>query len=664
MTSPIKTVHLVFKTHFDFGFTDFARAVTAQYVDVFIPQVLETAERLRRAGSTERMVWTTGAWLIYSYLEHAAARDRRRMEAAIEAGDIVWHGLPFTTHSELMDASLFRSGLELSRILDRRFDKQTIAAKMTDVPGHTRAVLPLLAEAHIAFLHIGVNEAATPPDVPPVFVWRDAGGAEVVVMYQHAYGGAMAIPGWSEFLAFGFTNDNLGPQSAEQVRAIFDKIRAAFPGALVRASTLDSYAAALLRIKAQLPVVTGEIGDTWIHGVGSDPGKVSRYRALCRLRTGWLGDASLRLDESALAEFSRCLLCVPEHTWGLDEKTHLADYERYERDAFQAARIEPSYRKMEASWAEQRAYLNQAIEALGDTSLAELARDHLKLLEPVRPNRQGFQSVLDKSSLFETDHFFLRFDAGTGAVDRLVRKQGGRIWAGSDHWWGWIRYQTFSAADYDRFLNQYLVRKPGWAILDNTKPGIEQAGAVSQWWEPSVSEMFVRVDEAGHHFLLETTMPERCTALYGCPRVFTVEMDLPKQEPTIHVTLQWFDKPACRLPEALWFSFAPAGTDDHGWFLEKMGQRISPFDVVHNGNRKLHAVDGGVSYWEDQEALRIETLDVPLVAPGEPALLDFNNSQPILDKGFYFNLYNNIWGTNFPMWYEEDGRFRFVIRMV
>ncbi len=27
------------------------------------------------------------------------------MEAAIEAGDIAWHGLPFTVHSELMDAS-------------------------------------------------------------------------------------------------------------------------------------------------------------------------------------------------------------------------------------------------------------------------------------------------------------------------------------------------------------------------------------------------------------------------------------------------------------------------------------------------------------------------------------------------------------------------------
>ena len=267
MPAPIQTVHLVFKTHFDFGFTDFARAVVGQYVDVFIPQVLETAESLRREGKTERFIWTTGAWLIYDYLEHAASQDRKRIEAAIEAGDVAWHGLPFTTHSELMDASLFRYGLELSKTLDRRFGKQTLAAKMTDVPGHTRAIVPLLAEAGIAFLHIGVNEAATPPDVPPVFVWQDESGADVVVMYQHAYGEAMVVPGLPEALAFGFTHDNMEPQSPEQIRAVFRGIQETFPGAQVEASTLDAYAAALLRIKPRLPVVTGEIG---IHQVPAD----------------------------------------------------------------------------------------------------------------------------------------------------------------------------------------------------------------------------------------------------------------------------------------------------------------------------------------------------------------------------------------------------------
>jgi hypothetical protein len=27
----------------------------------------------------------------------------------------------------------------------------------------------------------------------------------------------------------------------------------------------------------------------------------------------------------------------------------------------------------------------------------------------------------------------------------------------------------------------------------------------------------------------------------------------------------------------------------------------------------------------------------------------------------HFNLYNNVWGTNFAMWYDEDSRFRFSL---
>ena len=32
-------------------------------------------------------------------------------------------------------------------------------------------------------------------------------------------------------------------------------------------------------------------------------------------------------------------------------------------------------------------------------------------------------------------------------------------------------------------------------------------------------------------------------------------------------------------------------------------------------------------------------------------------------KGMHFLLYDNVWGTNFPMWFGEDARFRFVLRV-
>jgi hypothetical protein len=113
--SNIKRIHLIFKTHLDVGFTDFAARVVNNYFNSYIPRAIELAEKLRQDNSPDRFVWTTGSWLIYEYLEQAGSGERGRMENAIANGDIAWHALPFTTHSEIMDpSSLFRFGLSLS----------------------------------------------------------------------------------------------------------------------------------------------------------------------------------------------------------------------------------------------------------------------------------------------------------------------------------------------------------------------------------------------------------------------------------------------------------------------------------------------------------------------------------------------------------------------
>lgn len=90
-----------------------------------------------------------------------------------------------------------------------------------------------------------------------------------------------------------------------------------------------------------------------------------------------------------------------------------------------------------------------------------------------------------------------------------------------------------------------------------------------------------------------------------------------------------------------------------------MGVQIDPKSVVKNGQHDLHATDYGVIYDE----LEIESLDTALISPKAPALLQFTNDIPNDEDGIYFNLYNNVWGTNFPMWYDEDARFRFVLKI-
>ena len=191
----VTKVYVLFKTHLDVGFTDLSSVVTQRYMNEFIPKALDVSEKLQADQSGERYVWTTGSWLIWKYLHSASSENVKRLEEVLRRGDIVWNAVPYTVESESMNRDLFETNLLLSQKLDRMYGKKTIAAKMTDVPGHTRGIIAPMYEAGIRFLHIGVNPASPIPGVPDYCRWRDADGKELILAYQQDYGTENLLPG-------------------------------------------------------------------------------------------------------------------------------------------------------------------------------------------------------------------------------------------------------------------------------------------------------------------------------------------------------------------------------------------------------------------------------------------------------------------------------------
>jgi len=55
----------------------------------------------------------------------------------------------------------------------------------------------------------------------------------------------------------------------QEILGYYEILRAEFPNARLQASRLDDYFDAAQVIRSRLPVVTSEIGDTWIQGVQS-----------------------------------------------------------------------------------------------------------------------------------------------------------------------------------------------------------------------------------------------------------------------------------------------------------------------------------------------------------------------------------------------------------
>lgn len=676
----IKKVHVVYKTHLDIGFTDMGQNVLDRYVNEHIPHSVRLAREMNGDGN-KKFIWTVGSYLIDYYLHNADDCARKELEEAIENGNICWHGLAVTSHTELMDMELFRYDLELAKRLDRQFGKNTTAAKMTDVPGHTIAIVDALADYGVRFLHIGVNASSMVPETPGTFVWEH-NSKRVIVQYSAQYGAPGYVEGMDEVLEFAHTGDNLGPQSAEAVEAEFQRISALYPNAEVVASTLDAYAESLIAVEGKLPVIREEIGDTWIHGIASDPWKVSRFRALVGLKNQWTAEGKWSKDTPGYDTYMMNLMLIAEHTWGLDYKKYLADFKNWTKEDFNRARkaddttlefltnrnaqmldvldmdfkryrggkFTGSYRQYESSHEEQKEYLHKALGGLPEKLKAEA----VNVLEACVPKREELAArEAGVGELLEISGWKVSVD-GTGALRRLERN--GKDWA-KDGVIGRLGYETFNALNcvenYYRY-NRAFYENGCWSEGDFSKPGLEFVEDLeNRYYEFGVR----RIRVSGDELLIDLAGDWKAVKEYGCPKTAQVKYSFGEE---VTCCLSWFDKDANRMPEALWFDFAPDTENPCRWLMQKMGTLVSPLNVLRGGNRLQHCVEKLVYDGADGR-MEIESVHAPLVSAGGRNLYGDYRRLPDMEKGFSFNLFNNKWGTNFSMWCEDECRFEFKI---
>lgn len=656
----MRRVLVVAKTHLDVGFTDTAAAVRRRYLDDFFPRAAAAAAELRRRGGPARLRWTTGAWILSEALDEARGAELHALVEAVELGDLCWHALPFTTHTEFADRSLLAHGLSISAALDERFGRRTTAAKLTDVPGHTRALVSLLAEHGVTMLHVGVNPAATAPDVPLQFRWRDPaapGEPEVAVMYQPGGYGAEQQVG-EVVVAVDLTGDNLGPPSADDVEARVAGLAATYPGAEVVAATLDDVAAAMASIADELPVVDAEIGDSWVHGVGSAPRMTAGFRALARQRRQWLDDGAVSAGDPSFAAASTRLLLAAEHTWGLDQKAHWPDTAAWTNDELAVARRRADTAAFEASWAEAEAYLDEYVgslpDPLRDDAAAELEAVRVPVPDPELERRDLVQLRSEPGSGLvnvEVGGFELEVDTGSGAVVGC-RDASGREWASPDSPLGAVSVRSYDASDYERWFSTYNAPATAddewWARWDNTKPGLEHTDAESALWRPSGATVWAA--PVGDRAVIALDAPASPCEVWPGRVSVLVRAD----GDDLVMELRWAGAAASRWPRAVWWSFAPLVADPSGWRMSKLGEWVDPDDVVDRAGRSLHVVERLVH----PEGVELVPLDTGLVAPGAPRLLDWDTPAADLSGGWHLCCHANLWGTNFPMWIEGDARFR------
>lgn len=634
----VEKVFVVFKTHLDVGFTDYSSVVTQNYLNNFIPKALEVAEQLRMENSECRYVWTVGSWVIWKYLQNASLEDANRLIAAIHAGDIVWNGVPYTVESEVMNKEMFESCLLLSKKLDKRFKKHTIAAKMTDVPGHTRSIIAPLSKAGFRFLHIGVNPSSAIPKVPNFCRWKDPEGHEIILAYQQDYGSEDMLPDGKTVISINFTGDNHGPHSAEQVKRIYADLHKRYPNARLLAVSFNEIAEELYGMKDKLPVVTSEIGDTWIYGYGSAPLRMAKYRTISNLYTNWIRKGKLHKFDDATLNFVAELGLIAEHTWGMDVKKHLKNWDKYDMEVFKQARSSSTFQKMERSWREIDQYIDNALSYLPENLQSEAKAKLSNVEKIVIPN---FHDCTSPGTELST------LSLGRG---KKVITLG-------------VSYQMFDETDYENYRKRYQRGHYGWAIADFGKTGLDKSQAVHATVRANVVKEKVENVKDEIRSLYELKFQEIDSinkAVY--PERMWAKIVENKKNGIIELDFTIWKKPAVRLPEAYWLSLDVDSI--LSVVAEKMGQRVDLFDVVERGNRQMHGIDRYIDLITPVGILRVWSETTFLVNIGEAEGLNYSTAYPDKQGGIHFNLNNNLWGTNFSMWNEGTLTYHFRLEWI
>ncbi|ARS38396.1 hypothetical protein CA265_01300 [Sphingobacteriaceae bacterium GW460-11-11-14-LB5] len=330
VNSKVTDVWVVFKTHFDLGFTDLPENVFKRYREEMMDNALSVIEK--NTGNGKQFAWTVPGWPLYAQILGPLQTPERkaRIEKAIKAGSIVAHGLPFSTHTESLDYEDLVRGLGYSSKISRTYGiPLTISAKMTDVPSHSWVLPTLLSHAGIKFLQLGCNPASQYPRFPELFWWEGADGSKILCNYTALYGSDIKpTKDWpsKNYLAMQMTGDNHGPPNEQDIARLLAYAKKEMPGIKIHFGTLDDFAKAVLAEKPNLPTVKGDTPDTWIHGLLSNPQETKIARnirplesALDGLHTqmGIWGIPAGSISEKLAKSYEQSLLYA-EHTWGMN----------------------------------------------------------------------------------------------------------------------------------------------------------------------------------------------------------------------------------------------------------------------------------------------------------------------------------------------------------
>ena len=401
-------------------------------------------------------------------------------------------------------------------------------------------------------------------------------------------------------------------------------------------------------------------------------------------------------ERPAIRNMTRFLLKTPEHTWGNPGRYSLPgcggstvahphlpcwwdDYRNLSSADGEALLNTQPYRHAAASYAEQRFMSNDlavaALEHAGHPLAAPIRAAIAALSNVTRPSTRGFERLSDPSAAVKLSCGATVKIGADGSIASL-KAASGSDWASPSKPLGAFVWRSYNESDWAPFTYNWV---KGHKEVENfCKPGSNNFSEQANFF-PRVTD--VHVDKAGSAVIVSMAMPSRALK-YGAPTTLTLSANLSASaagDLRASLQLRWFGQTPTMIGVGAQVLFAPgpqlrrqSAENRSAWSLEKLGSSIDPENVIAGGNQWNHGVFRGVEATTAAGVMRIEALDTAIYnmmtrefpwgnalpaayqrTPDMPA--STGAGLPPLAPGSVFGvaagLFNNLWNTNYPLWY-------------
>jgi alpha-mannosidase len=338
-------IYLLHHSHVDIGYTHVQTEVEQKHWQYY-KQVIDLARKTADYPAGSAFKWNVEVlWAVESFLKQASPEEIQTFIDTVKKG---WIGLDALYGNEL--TALCRPEelvnlVDYARTLRQRYGVNIDSAMITDVPGYTWGIVPVLAQSGIKYFSVGPNRGhrigytlSTWGDKP--FYWRSPSGRQSILCwvagegYSFFHSGRLDAGRLFDYLKrlddskypydivqlrYSIGGDN-GPPDPEMSDFVRDwNKKYAYPK-LVVATTTEMFREFERRYAEKIPKFSGDFTPYWEDGAGSSAAETAINRqAAERLVQSEVLWAMLNPAEYPTEQFQeawRNVILYDEHTWG------------------------------------------------------------------------------------------------------------------------------------------------------------------------------------------------------------------------------------------------------------------------------------------------------------------------------------------------------------